>query len=506
MAKGFRMATEDEEEKEPGMDLSMPMTIAELIAIRAQIIRSWEEANAAIEAVDSAFHRIHDKDFYFHHDAGGQRFEPGGKYDVKAMTEALDYSLFVFTLGKLNITNAMTENAKDKFLASIKEKKTAFDETQLTGLVQNAHKLFRDSSMNTVRQVYSQLIGSSYRADTGSSLERKKDNLQKVEKIFRVGWSDVRLTCSWAGEWRLETTGWRHGSASSCFHFNDLLTACRLIEGDGIPDYSNNLDCLIRSAPKGDKSLDTGYFVLQAFQNGNVRVKWNEDKMDVLDKLNAIGSGRERSMPDTMRKRYKPEHFHDGGAPNPFNYFRPDPDMQPSDDKDFAFYPTQDDTARRMVHLAEYGRDMSTLEPSAGDGALVRFIGGDGDNVAVEFNHHRAQKLRVVDPIWAVYEADFLKWETQRKFDRVMMNPPFNDRVEAVHVVKAFGHLKPGGILVGIIPEGWFTRGDQKATVFRTFLQTYEYKPSEKLPAGSFKRTKVETRIIILQKPMESPK
>ena len=498
---------EEEEQKEPGMDLSIPMTIGELIEIRGQIIESWHNANNAMKDVDSAFYRIHDKDFHYFLETGGRYQEYGTRYKIKEMTEALDYSLFVFALGKLNITNAMTENAKEKFLAEIKAKKTVFDETQLTGLAQNAHKLFRDSSLNTVIEVWRKLIGTSYHADAGSRLERKQDNVQKVEKVFRVGWSDVKLDTSWCGG-GLKTEGWRYGSASSAFHFNDLLTACRLIEGEGIPDYSNNLDSMIRALPRGTKQMDTGYFHIQAYLNGNVKVRWNEDKIHILEKLNAIGSGRERSMPEGMRKKYKSEHFRNGGAPDAFTFFKPDPTMKPSDEKDFAFYPTPKEVALRMEALAEYPEEkdgINTLEPSAGQGALLDVIPWDLGCVAIEFNHHRCESLREANGLWNIVEADFLKKDLDPVFHRVLMNPPFNDRVEAFHVVKAFTHLRPGGILVGIIPEGWFTRSDQKSTVFRAFLQAYEHKPSEKLPPGSFKRTRVETRIIVLKKPLETP-
>ncbi len=439
---------------------------------------------------------------------GGQRFEAGRPFAIKELTHALDYSLFDFALGKLNITQAMSEKSRTEYLEKIKKAKTVFDEKQLIGLAQNAEGLFKKSSMETVRQVFNQLIGISYRADAGSHLEKKTDNLRKVEKVFRIGFSDACLDYG-----RISCAGWRYGSASNVFHFNDLLTACRLIEGEGFTDYSNSFDFMVRAIPRelSQTWVDTGYFKVQAYKNGNVKVKWNEEKIHILEKLNAVGSGRENDLPDVQRKRYKPEHFHNGGAQDPFTFFRPDPKMQPSDDKDFAFYPTQDSAALRMVALAEYEQPlhgdptMSTLEPSAGDGKLMQVIPFAWGSMAVEFNHHRVQKIRAIQPPWEVWEADFLKWETDKKFDRVLMNPPFNDRVEAVHVVKAFGHLRPGGILVGIIPEGWFTREDQRATVFRAFLQAYQYKPSEKLPAGSFKRTRVETRIIILKKPLETP-
>lgn len=474
------------------MNLTLPITIAELIQARAGIVSAWMECNRAIAEVDAAFSRIHDKDFRFLNESSGQRFEKRqDPIEVKEMTEILDYSLYVFALEKLNITNAMTAMAKDAFLKRVKETKTIFDETQLTGLAQNADKLFRDSSLNTVREVWRKLIGIRYNAPASSRLESKKDNLQKVERVFRVGWNDLGFDFS--GTITMQYSDRNY----SGFRFNDLLAACRLIEGEGIPDYSNNLHVICHTVPKGQKWVDTGYFVATKYINGNVKVTWNEDKIHVLEKLNAIGSGRENAMPDTMRKRYKSEHFHGGGAPKAETFFNPE-GVEPSDEKDFAFYPTPESAALRMVELAEIEPGMDVLEPSAGDGAIIRAI-PFGSIYPVEFNKYRCQKIHAEFGI-APFEADFLKWRPDTEFDRVLMNPPFNDRAEAYHIVKAFSHLKPGGILVAILPEGWFTRDDQKSTVLRSFLTEHEYKPSEKLPPGTFSRTKIATRIVTLRK------
>ena len=491
-----------------GSGLALPMTVKELIGIRTQILSAWADANTAIEAVAVAFARIRDKDFHFHNPNSGHNFEPRQEIiDIKEMTGFLDYSLWEFTLEKLNITNAMTEMARDAYLQSLKEKKTPFTEIHLIGLAQNADKIFKDSSVNTIRAVFTKLIGIGYAAPASSKLSKKKDNLQKVEKIFRVGWSDVGLS---GFQGHISSVGWEYRSqTSSHFRFGDLLTACRLIEGDGMPDYSNNLDSILRAAPKGD-TADTGYFTLKAYKNRNVKVNWNEDKIHILEKLNTIGSGRENAMPDTQRKRYKAEHFHDGGELNPFVVFAPDPNAKPSMKKDFSFYPTPNSVARRMAELAEYPgedfawiEDVTTLEPSAGRGDLLGVIPWDAGCVAVEFNHHRCEALRECKGKWEIVEADFLKWETAMRFDRVLMNPPFDARIEAQHTLKAFSLLRPGGILVGIVPEGWFTREDTKAQVFRGFLAKFERAPSEKLPAGTFGRTRIETRIVILRKPQK---
>lgn len=509
MHKAHNIEDEDVSEYSSSTEVSIPLSIKDLVEIRERIIQAWSAVNIAIDEIDHAFASIHDKDFHFMRDSSGNRWDHRqDKVEIKEETEYLDYSLFVFALEKLNITNAMTSHAKDKFLKQIKEKKTKFEEHQLRGLAQNAHFLFRDSSLNTVREVYRQLIGVRYNgADWGGD---KKDNLRKVEKVFRVGSSDITLKNGWKGERYLEMLDWRSDSAASGFRFNDLLTACRLIEGEGIPDYSNNLSFMLRSSPNPDRTyntINTGYFLLQAYLNRNVKVKWSEDKLHILDKLNAIGSGKSADLPDVQRKRYKAEHFHNNGTPEAEDYFKPDPKAAPSDEKDFAFYPTPEEVVDRMVELAEYpetenwlGAGPITLEPSAGDGAILRRAPFHRGCVAVEFNHHRAAKLRAMDSKWTIHEDNFLDWETDPIFDRVLMNPPFNDRLEAEHMVKAFGHLQPGGILVGILPEGWFARDDLKSTILRAWLKKNEHKPPESLPPGTFGRTKIVTRIVILKK------
>lgn len=475
--------------------LSLPISIADLIAIRARIIQAWKDANAAMEAVDTAFGAIWDKDFVFHADHGGQRWEPARPYDIEHQIHALDFCLYKYALLKLNITKAMTEKARDEFLEKIQKAKTPFEERHLVGLAQNADQLFRESSLNTVRQVFDQLTGTHY---NGPGID-KKDNLRKIEKVFRTSRGDLELG-------HYGTIGIRWTSYHGGFHFNDLLTACRLIEGKGFTDYSNDMRSICNAVPRGQKWAETEYFRVERFLNGNVKVNWKEDKIDVLDRLNAIGSGRENAMPDTMRKRYKKEHFHDGGLPSAEEFFKITEGMEVSDEKDFAFYPTPKEAALRMVELAEYDKadesnPYDTLEPSAGDGAILRFVPWDFGCAAVEFNHHRTLKLKAEFPAWTVYEGDFLKWDAPHQFDRVLINPPFNDRIEAYHLVKAWSHLAPGGILVAILPDGWFTRDDLKSRVLRAFVAKHQHKEPEILPAGTFGRTRIVTRIVCLKKP-----
>lgn len=500
------MNFEDENGEKAGTSLEVPMTIPELIQIRAKIIESWKVASESIKGVSDAFRQIRGDTFrmvdparevmsggylqdYHEYSRADDKNYP---HDIERQTKALDFSLWVFALSKLNITNVMTDKARQEFLEKVRKGGKQFNEVEVAGLAQNAASIFQDSSMNMVRDVYRTLIGCHYNGGTWGS--GKKDNLRKVEKVFRCSYSDFNHTSH------------RYYGSSGGIKWNDVLTACRLIEGRGVTDYSNNFYSLVnaRDRARGSNEVECEYFHLTAYMNGNVKCRWNEDKLHVLEKLNAIGSGRENAMPDVMRKRYKGEHFANGGEPIAEDYFKPDPEKDPNPAKDFAFFPTPETVAERMVEIADFddGGYMATLEPSAGDGAIALKIPWGFDNHAVEYNHHRAKALRELVPHFlSVTEADFLTWEPDREFDRIVMNPPFNDRIEAVHIVRAFKMLKPSGVLVAIIPEGWFYRDDLKSRIFREFLTRNEYKSSEKLPKGTFSKTSVETRIISLRKP-----
>lgn len=159
------------------------------------------------------------------------------------------------------------------------------------------------------------------------------------------------------------------------------------------------------------------------------------------------------------------------------------------------------------------GRPYRVLEPSAGDGALIRATLADipsPDQVsclAVEIQAKNCQRLREQFPDLCVIEADFLKLDRRLfgLFDAVVMNPPFNANQDIQHVQHAFEFLKPGGHLVAIISPA-ARNGAQKAQkAFQEFIQRYMLK-EQLIKEGTFKQsgTKVQTHLIVLQRPFES--
>ncbi len=168
-----------------------------------------------------------------------------------------------------------------------------------------------------------------------------------------------------------------------------------------------------------------------------------------------------------------------------------------------GFFPTPKTLAARMVEMADIEPGMSVLEPSAGNGRLA-------DAIA-----EQTKELTTIEPVsdlrhilelkgHAVSEdRDFLAHKGE--YDRIVMNPPFENGQDMDHVRHAFELLKPGGKIVAIMGEGAFFRGDKKATAFREWLDD-NGGTNEKLDAGTFKEsgTGTNTRLVTVEKPADT--
>ena len=91
------------------------------------------------------------------------------------------------------------------------------------------------------------------------------------------------------------------------------------------------------------------------------------------------------------------------------------------------------------------------LEPSCGDGRIMDAVRARGHSVfGIEYHAGRAAEARAKGH--NVLTANFLEEPPRPEFDFVIMNPPFYGRHYAKHVRHAEKFLKPGGILVAILP------------------------------------------------------
>lgn len=170
-----------------------------------------------------------------------------------------------------------------------------------------------------------------------------------------------------------------------------------------------------------------------------------------------------------------------------------------------GFFPTPQTLAERMVQEADIREGMSILEPSAGKGDIVAQIPGKVDVIESNLDLRKILEIKGFNLLFQCY--DFLEFDVSNDggYDRILMNPPFENMQDVDHVRHAYYYaLKDGGRLVAIMSESPFFRSDAKATTFRAWLEEVGG-TSEKLPDGTFKDsdrpTGVATRLVIIDKP-----
>lgn len=184
-----------------------------------------------------------------------------------------------------------------------------------------------------------------------------------------------------------------------------------------------------------------------------------------------------------------------------------------------GFFPTPAKLADQVAALACINPGNLVLEPSAGLGNLADAAKRAQPHCIVhciEIMHKLAEVLQLKGH--AYIGSDFMSddWYIKHptaatpraavgRYDRIIMNPPFENGQDGEHVIRAFSFLKAGGILVAVISPGPLCRQDTKAQNFRHFVGVHG---AQVLPvpsgmftgAEAFKQTGVETRIVVMRK------
>lgn len=166
--------------------------------------------------------------------------------------------------------------------------------------------------------------------------------------------------------------------------------------------------------------------------------------------------------------------------------------------KEYQYFPTPSDLAKRMVEMAEIKPKHGILEPSAGQGAIADHFPKENDIMLVELNEKNVEVLKSKGYNQVIH-GDFLK---QIFFvDRIVMNPPFSKQQDVDHVMRAWNCLVDGGILVSIISQSPLFRENKKSIEFRKFLEENNAE-IHSLDVGTFKEseTMVKTNIIKIKK------
>jgi ATP:corrinoid adenosyltransferase len=119
------------------------------------------------------------------------------------------------------------------------------------------------------------------------------------------------------------------------------------------------------------------------------------------------------------------------------------------------YFATAEPVGFKMVEIADIRPGDSSLEPSAGHGAIARWFRDDAKKTAVEPSGELGSRLALV------FDGDIKRERFEdlniiNKYDVIVMNPPFGvgGKTAIEHLAKAAKHLRMNGRIVALIPEG----------------------------------------------------
>lgn len=162
-----------------------------------------------------------------------------------------------------------------------------------------------------------------------------------------------------------------------------------------------------------------------------------------------------------------------------------------------GFFPTPDGLIDQMLDYAGLEDQHTVLEPSAGKGSIVDKIGNHVDCCETQGSLREILSLKG----YKLVARDFLEAEFPNKYDRIVMNPPFEKMQDIDHVRKAFDCLAPDGRLVSIMSPSPFFNNTRKAQEFRAWFDGLGGEQID-IPAGTFKEsgTGISSVLVVIDK------
>ena len=180
----------------------------------------------------------------------------------------------------------------------------------------------------------------------------------------------------------------------------------------------------------------------------------------------------------------------------------------------FYFYPTPEHIVENIVKRHSPSKFASVLEPSIGDGALLKALNTLGKKITcVDIN---SKRLSAVDLLqnsqeFKLIHSDFLNVNfKEEKFDLILCNPPFDGKkqyifanktlpIEAAFLKKSLELCREDGRLIFILPSS-VTRGTRLKWFREYILDNYCLSYSYKLPKFTFKKVEGNFSVLIIDK------
>ena len=118
------------------------------------------------------------------------------------------------------------------------------------------------------------------------------------------------------------------------------------------------------------------------------------------------------------------------------------------------YYATPEPIGLKMVEFADIRAGDDVLEPSAGHGAIARWIPEHAKRTAIEPSTALRSRLAMVFD-GNIIGSNFEDLNVVNKFDAIVMNPPFGTggKTAVDHLAKAATHLRDGGRIVAFAAD-----------------------------------------------------
>ena len=172
--------------------------------------------------------------------------------------------------------------------------------------------------------------------------------------------------------------------------------------------------------------------------------------------------------------------------------------------KEFQFFATPEKLADELVEIAELEQHDTILEPSAGQGAIIKAINKVCDCVpdCFELMDVNTTILNKSGLRFKLLGDDFFK-HNGKTYSKIIANPPFTKNQDIDHLKEMFEVLGRGGRLVCITSESWVNGSQKKQVAFRDWLEELDAEVID-IEKGAFKEsgTMVGGKIVVVNKPL----
>lgn len=147
--------------------------------------------------------------------------------------------------------------------------------------------------------------------------------------------------------------------------------------------------------------------------------------------------------------------------------------------KQFQYFPTPDWLADEMSIALGVEPHHRVLEPSAGDGQLIKAVHRLHPEIIVDYFELMPENLDklILIPNTRMLGTDFLgEAATQpylRSYDRIIANPPFTRGADIAHTTKMFDMLDGGGRLVVLTSTAWLNGSYYTHREFKNLVEAH---------------------------------